>query len=178
MLDYLSIDSKLIKNPNELSLKKNLLIPGVGSFEEGCKLLDKNNWREPIMNIVDNNNTIIGICLGMQLLCEKSDEGFGSGLGIFKTTLTKFSGNLKVPHMGWNEIYLNKSYKGEKIPLPERYYFVHSYKVDSSFEYSLYHTNYGEKFTSIIKKNKIWGLQFHPEKSHKYGMNLFRRILQ
>jgi glutamine amidotransferase len=162
------------------------VLPGVGSFDEGSKCLRNSGWDAYLRALhSENKSTIIGICLGMQLLCDSSDEGVTEGLhlipGHFRKFQTSESGeNIKVPHMGWNEVeFVDKPEAwGQDRTESSCFYFVHSYYYshsDSSFVAGW--TNHGIRFASLIKRNSVIGFQFHPEKSHKYGFSLFRCLL-
>ncbi|RYG29454.1 MAG: imidazole glycerol phosphate synthase subunit HisH, partial [Chitinophagaceae bacterium] len=127
---------------------------------------------------------ILGICLGMQLMCNRSDEGSLPGLGWIDAEVLRFSPdqltNLRVPHMGWNTVDVQK--ENFLLPLSDaerRFYFVHSYKVacrDADDIVSI--THYGEDFVSAFQRNNLFGVQFHPEKSHRFGMSLFRNFVE
>jgi glutamine amidotransferase len=127
--------------------------------------------------VLDNNKPILGICLGMQLLTQHSEEGNLAGLSFIDARTKKFElqdATLNVPHMGWNTVEFKKdSWINEGISINPRYYFVHSYFVDCTFQDDvLCVTQYGQEFVSGFQHENIFGLQFHPEKSHKFGMEL------
>lgn len=161
-----------------------LILPGVGSFDNGMQNLNKLGII-PLLNkkILNDKTPILGICLGLQLFTQKSEEGNLSGLGWInaKTIRFKFDNiNFKIPHMGWNDIKLAK--EGillKEMYLEPRFYFVHSYHVvcnDSSD--ILTWTHYGYDFVSSIQRENIMGVQFHPEKSHKFGMKLLKNFVE
>ena len=177
-----------IYSPKELKGNIDILvIPGVGSFDYAMEQLRKGDWIDSIFSHIESNKFILGICLGMQLLCERSEEGKKAGLNIIPGEFLKFRSlndeNLKVPHMGWNEVTYNKKMPFEikskrKDP---RYYFVHSYKYSSINDENVYGTTeYGDNFPSVIGKNngKVIGVQFHPEKSHMHGIDFFNNYIQ
>ena len=178
MIDsILGLQSLKIRNVNDLDNINYLIIPGVGAFDHAVKLLYDKGFFKSIRNFA-NRGYILGICLGMQILCESSEEGNLTGLGLIPGKYKRFntSSEFKVPNMGWNEV----KYKKEKLSkLNElqvngisRYYFVHSYYYVGPEKYILGTSNYGISYPSVIKKNNIMGVQFHPEKSHKFGQNL------
>ena len=162
-----------------------VVLPGVGSFDRGVDNLRERGWTEWLGACRQNHTPILGLCLGMQLLCEGSAEGAQVGLGFIPGKFEKFTsarqGNrrLKVPHMGWNYVRFDHSrapWSGEPHQ-PKRFYFVHSYFLPSHESgFAVGWTEYGETFTSAIAKDRVIGLQFHPEKSHRFGTDLLRGI--
>lgn len=173
-----SADKKLIEEA------KKIILPGVGSFDKGIENLEKLNLI-PLLNqkIIADKTPVLGICLGMQLMTKRSEEGLKNGLGWVDAETIKFkftNNDLKIPHMGWNLIKIEKkSTLFENMMTQEnRFYFVHSYFVScNNQEDSLSTANYGFVFTSAFEKNNIYGVQFHPEKSHKFGMQLIKNFL-
>jgi imidazole glycerol-phosphate synthase subunit HisH len=176
----------IIKNHNELNtLKPNkIILPGVGSFDASVLLLHDGGWVKELNKFIEQpKNKLLGICLGMQLMFEGSDEGSLSGLGWIKGKVKKFifNGNkIKVPHMGWNIIHPRKNNKLFDLNNEEkRFYFVHSYYANCVDKNDVTATcNYGFDFTCAIEKNNIMGVQFHPEKSHRFGMALMKKFLE
>lgn len=164
---------------------EKLILPGVGAFDHGMKQLDLYKLI-PVLNykVQEQQTPILGICLGMQLFSNKSEEGLLSGLGWInaETTLFKFNSedNKTIPHMSWNEIQLAKRSKlFSNLPEDSRFYFVHSYHVVcNNTSDILARSNYGIEFTSAIEHNNILGVQFHPEKSHKFGMKVLKNFAE
>ena len=161
-----------------ISKASKLLLPGVGSFDAGMNNLEKSNLI-PILNkkVIKDKIPLLGICLGMQLLTKKSEEGVKPGLGWIDAETVKFNLDpvlkLKVPHMGWNYIKIQKENPLIDSKSKSRFYFVHSYYVDvHDKQNSLLTTDHGIRFDSAIIRENILGVQFHPEKSHKHGMKL------
>ena len=175
----------LIKTPSDLNLSERIILPGVGSFDAGMKNLKDSNLI-PVLNEAVNVNKVpfIGICLGMQLLFDTSEEGVSSGLGWVSGSVTKFSfdnnSTLKTPHMGWNTVSVKKdsilaNIRDEKL----RFYFVHSYHVNcTNKDNILMTTNHGNTFVSAVQNDNIFGAQFHPEKSHRFGMDLLSNFIK
>ena len=161
-------------------------MPGVGSFDYGMKNLNDLGILEVLREkVIEHNTPLLGICLGMQLLTEDSEEGKLKGLGFFKAHTKKFTLSMcgqeqKIPHMGWNYVYPKENVPLFKNSLENmRFYFVHSYYVDCESENDIIATTeYGNAFTSAIGRRNIYGVQFHPEKSHKYGMNLLKSFVE
>ncbi len=184
MLSYLGFESKISNRIEDINEADFLVLPGVGKFDSAMKNI-KNLKLDDILkeNVLEKKTPILGICLGMQIMCLSSEEGNQKGLGFIDYEVKKFKfskeSNLKVPHMGWN--YLSKTSDGillKKLVENPRFYFVHSYYVEDSelpFKSSL--SEYGRNFVSSFEKNNIFGVQFHPEKSHKFGKELFKNFL-
>lgn len=178
MLGYLGIDSRISANHNDISSSDRLILPGVGHFQHGMEQLEQLGLLELLKKeVLENKKPILGICLGMQLLTKYSEEGNLAGLGFIDAQTKKFElqdASLKVPHMGWNTVAFQKESKLiQNISENPRYYFVHSYYIDcANQEDILCTTNYGEDFVSGFQHQNIFGLQFHPEKSHIFGMEL------
>jgi len=177
-LSFNMIESELVTDYNKVDKYDILILPGVGAFNKAMENLKKGNFIKPIELHVRNNKKIIGICLGMQLLFEKSYEfGEFNGLGLLKGEVLPFEDkiNFRVPHVGWNNA---KSLIKNFDNFSGDYYFVHSFycKPRNTSEV-IFQTNYGFKFCSGVNKNNIYGLQFHPEKSHNLGLNLLKKII-
>ena len=159
-----------------------LIIPGVGSYSYAMSLI-KNKQLNFIKKAVTNDILIIGICLGMQLLIDSSEEGNLRGLGWISGQCKKFNNDnmvkLKIPHMGWNTTYENNQSNLTKgLPSKSQFYFVHSYFVTTSNnKNSILKTKYIHEFDSAIQKDNIFGVQFHPEKSHRFGMKIIENFL-
>jgi glutamine amidotransferase len=160
-----------------------IILPGVGSFDAGMEKLNSSGLKE-ILNykVLERKTPILGVCLGLQLMTNKSEEGVLNGLGWIDAETKKFrldSNQYKIPHMGWSEVKIEKKSKlfdgmEEK---DNRFYFVHSYHlVCNSAEDILVSTHFGYDFTSGAEWNNILGVQFHPEKSHKFGMQLLHNF--
>ncbi|MCX6166225.1 MAG: imidazole glycerol phosphate synthase subunit HisH [Ignavibacteriae bacterium] len=177
----------IITSDHEIIKKASkLILPGVGSFDNGMKNLDKLNLIQLLNEkVLEEKIPVLGICLGMQLLTNESEEGILDGLKWIngKTIRFKFHDNtnsLKVPHMGWN--YVKKicdSKLFDNMHYDSRFYFVHSYYVVCENEADVISkTLYGIEFVSALQKENIFGTQFHPEKSHKYGMQLIKNFVE
>lgn len=188
MLKKVGAGSCRAETPGSISEDTRLIIlPGVGSFDYAMKKLNHTGWSSFLKEEVQPGRCyLMGICLGMQLLCDGSEEGELPGLGLIPGTFRHFSSDaanseLKVPHMGWNhvEFHQQSSWMGAGIGVNHRYYFVHSYYYSAEqSDHIAGITYYGVPFASAIEKEKIFGFQFHPEKSHKFGMQLFRNVIK
>lgn len=182
MFNRIGAEAIISGNPADIEKADKLVLPGVGAFDEGMENL-KNSGLIPIITdrVITHNVPILGICLGMQLFGKKSEEGKGEGLGWIDAESIKIKPvaglgvSLKIPHMGWNEIKVVKNNPiFEGIERGARFYFVHSYHLKcANPDDVLAVTEYGQKdFVSVVGRNNIIGVQFHPEKSHKFGMKL------
>ena len=172
---------KIIRGEFDLSLFNKIILPGQGAYATLISNLKKLKIYKPLKRYLDSNRSYLGICVGMQILSDKGyEDKITNGLGIISGEIKKFkSKKLIIPHMGWNTIRLNKDDPViTNIFDKKDFYFVHSYifqNIKSS--YILANTYYGKKFPSIIKKGNIYGVQFHPEKSHKYGHDLIKNYI-
>jgi glutamine amidotransferase len=168
-IEKIGLKVKITRKSSELYKSDALILPGVGNFGPAAKKLE--HLHTTIIDLVDSGRPLLGSCLGLQLLFEVSEESPGKGLGLIKGRVKKFGNNLKIPHMGWNNIKRTRdSPLLEGIPDYSYFYFVHSYYPDPDNPNDILATTiYGEPFTSIIEKDNIYSTQFHPEKSGPMG---------
>lgn len=185
MFKYIGVEAKIESDPDKIKNASKILLPGVGSFDTAMKKINENDLKEVLNEkALKEQIPILGICLGMQLLTNSSEEGSLDGLGWIDAQTLSFKDRIdkkyRIPHMGWNLVR-----KSNDCKLTEdfenfqelRFYFVHSYFVKVEDEKnSILKTNYGVEFDSAIHKNNIYGAQFHPEKSHKFGMKIFENF--
>ncbi|MDS1369872.1 imidazole glycerol phosphate synthase subunit HisH [Aliarcobacter butzleri] len=166
----------------EIKKATKLILPGVGSFDNGIKNLKELGMIEVLnQKVLVEKTPILGICLGMQLMTKISEEGRLKGLDWIDGQTKRFvSDTLKVPHMGWNIVNHEKiSILFNELESEKRFYFVHSYYVELNCKKDILTiTNYGHNFVSAFEKENIIGVQFHPEKSHKFGMNLIKNFVE
>jgi glutamine amidotransferase len=171
--------SELTGDPNRIALAEKLLLPGVGAFDRAAIRLRESGLQDLIVERAAAGVPVLGVCLGMQLLLDGSDEGVESGLGIIPGRVRRFPNEvdgemLRVPHMGWNTIHR----VGNPDVLPDveegdRFYFVHSFYVDPEDPADIVaNTTHGVVFASMVRRGNVTGVQFHPEKSHKKGLRL------
>ena len=184
MIKKVGYSSEISSDPEVIKNAERLILPGVGKFDRAMRNLTDLNLTSLLKDMAKGNTPILGICLGMQLLANSSEEGDLPGLGLISGSVKRFDAHdeLKVPHMGWNLInYSNESslFEGFDTMGEARFYFVHSYKfVCDKAENILATTNYGDEFTCAVHKENIRGVQFHPEKSHLFGMRLLRNFIE
>jgi len=184
MLKKLGADSIVCDVPEKVERASKIILPGVGAFDAGITRLKESKLDKIIGHKVLNEKLpLLAICLGMQLITKSSEEGALPGLGWIDAKTTKFkfeSQELKIPHMGWNIANVRKNSKLLKNFDEEmRFYFVHSYFVEcANDEDVLLTASYGHEFTAAIEHENILAAQFHPEKSHKFGKQLFRNFLE
>jgi glutamine amidotransferase len=184
MLAYLGLESQITDDIGLIQDAKKLILPGVGHFDYGMQQLRKSGLIEVLTKkVIEDKTPILGICLGVQLLAECSEEGTEKGLGWIKGKTvsfdkTKLNSNQKIPNMGWADVTdYNQSKLFENMPDDPRFYFVHSYHLQLDDPANcLVTSNYGYEFAAGIEHENILGVQFHPEKSHKYGMKLLENF--
>ncbi|EKE00961.1 MAG: Imidazole glycerol phosphate synthase, glutamine amidotransferase subunit [uncultured bacterium] len=181
MLSRIGKKSILSNNAREIENADKLILPGVGSFDKGMQALQDYHLVDVIKDMAKSQNVkLLGICLGMQMLAESSEEGALPGLGIIKGNVRRFADNFfKIPHMGWNYVIPTEEsilFRGyDSVP---RFYFTHSYWFDcDDYANILAKTSYEHDFVSAIRSgNNIYGVQFHPEKSHRFGFQLLKNF--
>ena len=168
--------------PDLLDSCDKIFLPGVGSFDSAIKSLRKAGFDNYIKSTFaqPSRKKLFGVCVGLQVLCQGSEEGSESGLGIFNTVVRKFDSTKVriIPHMGWNSIstYNDSIFRG--IDLARGFYFLHGYKLDSDFDGAISHAVYGSSFTCAARSESCVGFQFHPEKSHGNGLRLIKNFLE
>jgi glutamine amidotransferase len=183
-LDRLKAASIITSNSEEIRNADKLILPGVGHFSKAMENLDKLGLI-PLLNelAIEKKIPILGICLGMQLMCESSEEGNAKGLSWVDGKVVRFNVSdpikYKVPHTGWNSVVLrNNSPLMKNIPEDTAFYFVHSYHVDLKDQnLAINLTSYDYSFVSGFQKENIFGLQYHPEKSHDVGDQIFQNFI-
>lgn len=182
MIKKIGYKSETSSDLNKIKNADKLILPGVGSFDKAMQNIEALGMVSLLNERVINEKVpILGICLGMQLMTKYSEEGRRHGLGWIDAQTTKFiSPNLKIPHMGWNIIKHKKSSKlFDEFESEKRYYFVHNYYVEANQNDDILTTTpYTHNFVSSFEKGNIIGCQFHPEKSHKFGMTLLKNFLE
>ncbi|HIQ47230.1 MAG TPA: imidazole glycerol phosphate synthase subunit HisH [Sulfurovum sp.] len=183
------VDAKLESDPSKLNDYDKLILPGVGAYGDAMAHLQENGMDKAVIDFAATGKPLLGICLGMQLLFDSSDEfGATKGLGLIPGKVvafdeSKFDHPLKVPHMGWNELFQvsseqvavsNELFQG----LPDDFYlyFVHSFHAVCNDKYAIGKTHYGYEFVSAVQNGNIYGIQPHPEKSHENGLKIIENF--
>ena len=179
MLKRIGVQSIITSDKDEIATAEKIILPGVGAFDNGMqKLYDLDLIDVLNHQVLVEKKPVLGICLGMQLITKSSDEGMKEGLGWIDAHSLKFNlqDQYRIPHMGWNFTTVVKQNELTKDLLPNsRFYFVHSYFVKCKNEEDIILTcKYDKVFTAALHRENVYGLQFHPEKSHKYGMQLLK----
>ena len=180
MLEDINIETRMINSPSDIDKAiDKLILPGVGSFDYAMELLESKNFVEPIKKFASlKSNKLLGICVGMQILASESEEGKKEGLNLIPGKVKKFKEVEILPHVGWNTVKKN----GENRLLDDNkdffeFYFLHSYYFEpKEKKYQIGLTNYFKPFTSIINNKNVYGIQFHPEKSHDSGKMLLEKF--
>ena len=188
-LERLGAKAELVETADGVRKADKLILPGVGAFGDAMKELQKRDLIAPILDAVAQKKPLLGVCLGLQLLFESSEEGGEhEGLGLVRGRVRKFSSSelkgekrIKIPHMGWNQVAVlnGGAVLFHEVPPNEYFYFVHSYYVvPDETAVIAGQTDYGIKFTSAISSGRVYGCQFHPEKSHRFGQVVLKNFLE
>ena len=184
-LNYVGLDTKLTNSIEEIKNANGIILPGVGAFRDAIGNLEKYGLKETLINEAKKGKPFLGICLGMQMLFEKSYEyGEYEGLGLINGTVEEIkkyipeNSDLKIPHMGWNSLIINERFKDDKILKDvdnnEYVYYVHSYFAKTDMKNIVTYSEYGTKIPGIVKNENVYGMQFHPEKSGDTGLKLLK----
>lgn len=179
------LDAKatIVKDPNDLKNYDRIILPGVGAYKDAMEHLNETGMKEAIYNFANTGKPMIGICLGMQLLFESSQEfGHSDGLGLIDGEVIKFDKSkmhedFKIPHMGWNTIQNKEHALFEGLDNPYLY-FVHSFHAVTNEKNIIGKTTYGYDFVSAVNKDNIYGFQPHPEKSHDNGLKILKNFMK
>ena len=182
MLKRIGVASKTAQSPAEVLEAEKLVLPGVGQFSTVMQWLNDSGYRATLDEAVLNRKTpVLGICLGMQLMAKHSEEGNADGLGWVDAEIKEFKNiaPLPVPHMGWNDVTFRSGLFAEGYREDPRFYFVHSYYASCANAADvLGTTHYGHDFVSAFQRGNVVGAQFHPEKSHAFGMNFLKKFAE
>ena len=180
----LNLFVEVAETPKQLAKAEKIVLPGVGAFDWAMKRLNDSGLRDTLDELVLHQQVpILGVCVGMQMMAQRSEEGALPGLGWIEADVVRFnstqSGEAPLPHMGWNDVHSvtdDPLFQGIEVP---RYYFLHSYCiVPRSNDDVIATAVYGEKFTAAVRNGNVLGTQFHPEKSHQWGIDLLRNFAE
>lgn len=181
-LDHLGVANRVTANPSDIEKSDRVLLPGVGAFGACVDGVRASGFEDPIRAFIETGRPFLGICVGMQILMERSEESpDAKGLGIFEGSVDRFQPGLKIPHMGWNEVETNGSQPAllKGIAPSSYFYFVHSFFVrptGKDAQTVVGKTEYGETFASVIERENVFATQFHPEKSQACGLKLLENF--
>jgi len=180
----LDAKAQIVKNPEQLKNFDKVILPGVGAYGDAMDHLRQTGMLEAVKEYANTGKAMLGICLGMQLLLEKSEEfGEHEGIGLIPGEVIHFDKskmdmeNHKIPHVGWNKIFTKENQIFDGLDNPYLY-FVHSYHAVTDDKYAIGTTHYGYDFTSAINKDNIYGFQPHPEKSHENGLKILSNFFE
>lgn len=185
-LSKINCTSIITRDPEVILKSNKIILPGVGAYGEALKSLNENHLIDSIKQAVKNGSSILGICLGMHLLCLTSEEGDGSSLSFFNIKVKKIKSNnnlLKIPNIGWHKVLINYDDKLHKnIPNFSSYYFCHSFianqNLNEKTDYKYSYFEYGNTYIASLNKENIYGVQFHPELSGEYGFQILHNFLK
>jgi glutamine amidotransferase len=184
-LEAIGAGVEVTNNPEKVARAKAIVLPGVGAFSRGMENLKKQGTLPSILRSIEAGKPFLGICLGLQLLFTESQEhGICNGLDVIKGRVSKFTNVAKIPHMGWNQVRMNKPKANygkpdlfSGIPNGSYFYFVHSYYVEPDDKSVVIgKTEYGLEFPSVVNRDNVWGVQFHPEKSSAVGLKFLENF--
>jgi glutamine amidotransferase len=186
MYKRLGIESVRARTAEDLVGARRLILPGVGAFDHAIELLNTSGMRQSLETLVlDEKIPVLGVCVGMQILAESSEEGAAPGLGWIKGRVRSFAGNqasaaLPMPHMGWNDVHpLGTAALFHGLENDARFYFLHSYYFDCQEQSdAAAHAHYGFQFACAVQNGNVFGVQFHPEKSHHWGAALLKNFAE
>lgn len=191
MLARIGVSAVISRDPAKIAEADRIILPGVGAWDSGLRQIEERGLRDALdRHAKVAKKPTLGICLGMQLLFDASDEGDRAGLGWIPGRVVKFPSDLgvKVPHMGWNDVVPTRedalfTRRTDEVLFAEMedgfsYYFVHSFHATCAEEHVLGNAFHGRPFAAIVRHENIYGAQFHPEKSHKHGMRLLKNFAE
>lgn len=182
MLDFAGWESQLVSNPQEMHTFDRIILPGVGNFDACMLEFRSQGFEQEIKSYLSSGRPLLAICVGAQMLGTKSEEGNQLGLGVLPLEVKKFNFDsaIRIPRISWGEVHFNRStsFSSEMAKLGEqKYYFSHSYYLSPNQQEIVTATSkYGHEYTSVVESKNIIGVQFHPEKSHRYGLALLDKF--
>jgi glutamine amidotransferase len=181
MVSAIGFEAERVNEPEDAMKFTHLVMPGVGSFQAGSQKLASTGWLDAARDFASSGKSLLGICLGMQLLGASSEEGQGRGLDVlsFSSERLQVGGSRKIPNIGWATVQSTTDHPLlRNLGDDARFYFVHSFAVPVETKETIGITQHNEPFTSVVAKGNVMGVQFHPEKSSRFGMRLFENFLR
>ena len=178
-LDYYAVKNQIVSDAEDILKADRIMLPGVGAFSPAMAQLRKSGMLEALEEKVMSGVPLLGICVGAQLLMDESEEdGMHTGLGWIPGKVKRFQHQLKIPQIGWNQVSQQKEdFLFNKVADEMHFYFVHSYHLlPEKSEHVLGLSSYGYDFASVVRKDNLWGVQFHPEKSQNAGLQLLKNF--
>ncbi|MDA9863790.1 imidazole glycerol phosphate synthase subunit HisH [Flavobacteriales bacterium] len=177
------VNCEILREPEALTQEGKIILPGVGHFGFASKALLDSGWAQKLRKDAQEGRVILGICLGAQLLLERSEEGEGEGLSLIPGEVARFKSSQlrdgeRVPHMGWSDVSVMDEQLQNAMATDSRFYFVHSFHLKPNLpEHVLMNSEFANGFCSAIRKDNVTGVQFHPEKSHHFGIAFLKAWL-
>jgi glutamine amidotransferase len=171
-------EAMMTADPAEASGADAMVVPGVGAFAACMAGLRENGLDAAIEVFAGSGRPLLGVCLGMQVLFERSEEGDANGLGILRGDVVRLPGDVKVPHMGWNDVEWTRTHPLANGLDGGQFYFVHSYACVPGEDVSVGETEYGIRFAAAVGRGNLFGTQFHPEKSGDAGVEIYRNLVR
>ncbi len=186
MYKRMNVPAKSVRTADELADATRIVLPGVGAFDHAMELLDASGMRQTLDHkVMQDKVPVVGICVGMQILADTSEEGQGRGLGWVPGVVRHFRSmptpeNLPLPHMGWNDVTpTNDAGLFSGLERDARFYFLHSFYYEPADPtHSAAIATYGKEFACAVRRDNVWGVQFHPEKSHHFGAMLLKNFAE
>ena len=178
-LDYYAVKNQIVSDAEDILKADRIMLPGVGAFSPAMEQFRKSEMLEALEEKVKSGVPLLGICVGAQLLMDESEEdGMHTGLGWIPGKVKRFQHQLKIPQIGWNQVSQQKEdFLFNKVADEMHFYFVHSYHLlPEKSEHVLGLSSYGYDFASVVRKDNLWGVQFHPEKSQNAGLQLLKNF--
>jgi len=179
-VEYNGADARITSNPEDIVNADKVIFPGVGAFGKAMEKIESLQLHSPITQFIATGKPFLGICLGLQLLFENSEENPGvTGLGVLKGSVKRFPSGLKVPHLGWNVLIKKENcLLWNEVTEESYFYFAHSFYIaPQENDIIIGESEYGSNFPVAIQKNNLFGLQFHPEKSQQNGLQVLKNFL-
>ncbi len=178
--EFIGTEAKISDSPADIETAEAVVLPGVGAFGDAMDNLHKRQQAEPIQRAAQAGKPVFGICVGLQLLFDESNEmGIHQGLGLLSGQVTRFAEDLTVPHMGWNQIEVEQTHPLlDEVETGDYVYFANSYyAIPEHATHTIARTDYGQRFSSVVAHDNVCAIQFHPEKSQRVGLQILKNFV-